>query len=224
LFDQLSKMSRRLPYSDQQEDAANHVEKSHSKKRDREGTFLGLPIRFSRSRSSSRLPRSGKSPDPKNEEANNTQLITGANAATPGVTPEGNKAVDLSNDNDMWTVAQKKLRQDPQKCKKLEKYDRILADHFGAELKGVGTLERQEQFLELLNSEVPKLDNSDSRLSRCSRKAKRCFKSAVGCVIASKDIITAATTPCLPAAAACAGVVVLLSVGLVITWGVGSGC
>jgi len=224
LVDRLSKMSSRLPYSDQQEDAANHTEKSHSKRRNRKGKFLGLRIRFSRSRSSSRVPRPGKSPDPKNEEANNTQLIICANSAPPGFTPDGNKAVDLSNDNDMWTIAEKKLRQDPQKRKKLEKYDSILADHYGLNLKDVGTLERREQFLELLNSEIPKLDNidsdSDSRLSRCSRKAKRCFKSAVGCVIASKGIITAATTPCLPAAVACAGVVVLLSVSLVITWGV----
>jgi hypothetical protein len=83
-------------------------------------------------------------------------------------------------------------------------------------LKEIGTLERRKQFLDLLNLEIPKLEKVDreNRLGRCTRKAKRCFKSAVKCVIASKDIIAAGTLPCLPAAVACAGMVVALSVSL----------
>jgi hypothetical protein len=125
-------------------------------------------------------------------------------------------AAGSNKDNDMWTIAEEKLRNDPQKCKKLEKYDRILEDYFGSKLKPVGTLERREQFLGFLRSEIEKLNKTDSetRLSKCSNKAKRFFQSAVRCIMASKDIITAAATPCLPASVACAGVTVLLSVSL----------
>jgi len=44
----------------------------------------------------------------------------------------------------MWTIAEEKLRRDPQKCEKLEKYERILEDYFGSKLKPVGILERRE--------------------------------------------------------------------------------
>jgi hypothetical protein len=52
----------------------------------------------------------------------------------------------------------------------------------------------------------------DIRLSKCSNKAKRFFKTAAACVIASKDIIAPATAACLPAAVACTAVVFILSV------------
>ncbi|KAH6716446.1 hypothetical protein BKA61DRAFT_548460, partial [Leptodontidium sp. MPI-SDFR-AT-0119] len=117
----------------------------------------------------------------------------------------------------MWTIADEKLRKDPQKCKKLEEYDRILERHFDVKLEPVGTLKRREQFLDFFSLEIEGLKKSETeelnttRLSKCSNKAKRFFKSAADCIIASKDIITAAATPCLPASVACAGVAVLLS-------------
>jgi hypothetical protein len=204
-FGQLSKMS-----SNQQKNVADHTERKGHK-----GWFIPgrLPHHLlSRSWNSSQLR--SEPPDPKIEEANDT--YTGANAANPGATEDGNKAVDLGNANDTWTIAEEKLRQDPEKCKVLKKYDGILADHFGLKLKEVGTLERRNQFLDLLNLEIPKLEKveSENRLGRCTRKAKRYFKSAVECVIASKDIIAAGASPCLPAAVACAGMVVVLSVSL----------
>jgi len=41
-------------------------------------------------------------------------------------------AAGSNKDNDMWTIAEEKLRKDLQKCEKLEKYDRILEDYFGS--------------------------------------------------------------------------------------------
>jgi hypothetical protein len=123
----------------------------------------------------------------------------------------------------LWATADKRLREDPQKRKKLEEYDRILEAHFGAKLETIGTPERREQFRGFLDSEVKKLNDandadSDPRLRKCSNKAKRFFKSAVACVIASKDIIAPATAACLPAAVACTGVVVILSVSFAIEY------
>jgi hypothetical protein len=116
----------------------------------------------------------------------------------------------------MWTIVKAELRKDPQKREKLEKFDRILEDHFKSKLKPVRTLGRREQFLGFLGSKIEELNKTDSeiRLRKCSNRAKRFFKSAVDCIIVSKDIITAAVTPCLLASVACAGVSVFLSVGL----------
>jgi hypothetical protein len=90
---------------------------------------------LSRSRSSSHLPP--ELPDPKIKEENDTRL-TGASAAAPGATQGSNKAVGLSNHdgNDMWTIAEKELRQDPEKCKVLEKYDRHSCRSFRDETEG----------------------------------------------------------------------------------------
>jgi hypothetical protein len=56
-------------------------------------------------------------------------------------------AEDTDKENDMWVTADKRLREDPQKRKKLEEYDRILEVRFGAKLEPIGTPERRERFV-----------------------------------------------------------------------------
>jgi hypothetical protein len=180
---------------------------------------------FSRPGSPSHLSHRGKSPNPKNEKAENAQLTTSTNTATLEVTPGDNKnawqgastaAANPTKDNDMWAIAEENLRRDPPKRKILEEYDRILEDHFKSKLEPIGTPERRAQFLVFLNSEIEHLNSIDgeTRLSRCTNKAKRFLKTAVDCVIATKDIVTVAAAPCLPASVACAGTMFLLSVSL----------
>jgi hypothetical protein len=230
-------MSDKLPDSGQQEDIARRGRRNLLnifKDRIGKGSQPDQLRPFSHPRSTSPLSHRKKPPGRKNKKAENAQFTTDAHtsAAPSEAKLDDNKdaqpstkiaqpgaktaAAGSNKDNDMWTIAEEKLRRDPQKCEKLEKYERILEDYFGSKLKPVGTLERREQFLGFLSSEIEKLNKTDSetRLKKCSNKAKRFFKSAVGCIIASKDIITAAATPCLPASVACAGVAVLLSVGL----------
>lgn len=217
-------MSNSLPHSDQEEDVASRIKRSHfnffAKKKSQPDKLSPIP----RPRSSSPLLRRRESPDRKNTKADNPN----SSAAPSESKLDGNKdaqpkaktakpgaktaAAGSNKDNDIWTIAEEQLRKDPQKCEKLEEYDRILERHFGFKLEPVGTLERREQFLGFFSSEIEKLNKT--RLRDCSNKAKRFFKSAVDCIIASKDIITAAATPCLPASVACAGVTVLLSVSL----------
>lgn len=205
---------KKFTNTDQQEEVARHSRRP-------------FPYTGSlRLRSSSRLFRRDKSPNPENENQKNAQLTTGSNSATLEVALDDSEdawlgvktaTADPTKDNDMWAIAEEKLRKDPRKREKLEKYDGILEAHFGAKLKPIGTPERREQFLEFLNSEIEQLNsttNSGTRLGRCSNKAKRFLRTAVDSIIATKGIITAATTPCLPASVACAGVTVLLSVSL----------
>lgn len=183
----------------------------------------------SSSRSYSRLLRSRMSPGLKVKEAENPLSATGTNSANSNVALDDSTTIQLvirtdsiitavgpNIDNDMWKIAEEELRQDPKKCGILEEYDRILEAHFGSKLEPVGSLERRQQFLGFLNSELKKINAADSaaRLRKCSNKSKRFFKSAVACIVASKDIIAPATSACLPASVACTGVVVLLSVSL----------
>jgi len=234
-------MSDKLPDSNQQDDLARRGRRTlFNRFKDRiRGESQPNQLRpDSHSRSTSRLSHHGKSPDRKNEKAENAQFTTDAHPSAAPVEAKPNDRQDAqpctqtpqpgtetatagsNKDNDMWTIAEEELRKDPQKREKLEQYDRILEDYFGSKLKPVGTLERREQFLGFLSSEIEKLDTTDceTRLRKCSNKAKRFFKSARGCILASKDIIAAAATPCLPASVACAGVTVLLSVSLRPAW------
>jgi hypothetical protein len=232
-------MNDKLPGSDQQEeeDVARPGRRKLLKLfmyRIGRGSQLNQLLPFSHSGNTPRVSHRGKSPDPKNQKAENAQFNTRAyplaapleaklddnkdaqpstKTAQPG---EKTSTAGSHKDNDMWTIAEEKLRKDPQKCEKLEEYDRILEDYFGSKLKPVRTMERREQFLGFLSSEIEKLNEADieTRLRKCSNKAKRFFKSAFGCIIASKNIIATAATPCLPASVACTGVMVLLSVSL----------
>ena len=159
-----------------------------------------------RSRSSSSLLRFRKSPDPKIGEAKDAQPAIKTGAKIPAAGP--------TRDNDMWKIAEDKLRQDAQKRGILEQYDRILEEYFKSKLEPVGTLERREQFLGFLNSKIEQLDdkNSETQLKKYSIEARRLFKTAFDRVIATKDIINGAAGPCLPASVACAGVMFLLLV------------
>lgn len=225
-------MSDRLPHPDQQGDVACGGKKSRlARVKERIGIRsqsdgLWTP---SRSRSSSRLSRRGKSLDPKSEKAENAQLTTGANIpATTSLDENKNAqanaktaqsgantaATNSKKDIDLWTIAETELRKDPQKREKLEKYDRILENRLGSKLEPSETPERRKQVLDFLDKEIERLSGIDSetRLRRFKRKAGRFFKTAVDFVVATQSIINTAASPCLPAAVACAGVTVLLSV------------
>lgn len=222
-FRHISTMSGRLAHPDRQEDVACRGKKSPFKERFWKRLDGLRPP--SRSRSPSRLSHRGKSPDRKTQKAENAQFTTGTHAsAVPleaklddnkDAQPSAKTAATTSNkDIDMWTIAEKELRTDPRTCEKLEKYDRILHNRLGSALEPIETPERRKQVLDFLDKEIERLNSLDSetRLRSFKRKAGRFFKSAVNFVAATQTIINAASSPCLPAAVACAGVTVLLSV------------
>jgi hypothetical protein len=185
--------------------------------------------RSSRSRSSSRVRLFKHSPSQQDEKAQNALSTTDINGSSSNVALDDNKAEQLGGqsgakpaaadrdmNNDMWKIAEEELRRDPQKREILEKYDHILEAHFKSKLEPIGSLERRQQFLGFRNSELASLSpaGTDTKLSRCSNKAKSLVKGTVSTIVASKDIITSATAACLPASIACTGVMVLLSVRL----------
>jgi hypothetical protein len=223
-------MSDKLPDSNQRSGVTIHKIKNYVKStfKDRTGKG-GQPDGLSpvpRSRNSSRLSRRRKLPDPKNEKAENAQLTTGAHASaatTPEVKPDDNEdaqlrmktaATNSNKEDDMWTMAERKLRKDPKNCEKLEEYDRILEKQLGSKLMPIGTQERRKQVLEFLDLEIKRLEDTESktRLGKWGAKAKRFFKETIDFIVLTQSIINTAAAPCLPAAVACAGVTVLLSV------------
>ncbi|KAH0553091.1 hypothetical protein GP486_006718 [Trichoglossum hirsutum] len=128
------------------------------------------------------------------------------------------EAADLeAHPVDMWAMADNQLRGDPQKCEMMQKYDRLLESKLppGSKLEPIGTEERRKQAFGFFGSEIERLNAIDttsySQLKKCGNKAKRCFKAAVTCIMATRDIVNAAATPRLPASVACMGVTVLLS-------------
>ncbi|KAL9062687.1 MAG: hypothetical protein Q9157_008713, partial [Trypethelium eluteriae] len=138
--------------------------------------------------------------------------------ASDGPRPSGNARGDngiprpmvqeANNGDDMWAKADKKLREDPKKREKLEKYDRILMSHLGCSV-GHRSTANTERVLAFLKAEVEGLQNADTELQGCTHKARDCFQSLLECVLKLESLINTAAKPCFPAALACAGVMVL---------------
>lgn len=171
-----------------------------------------------------KLPHRQRRKKSENQKAESTQLAisTQASASIQEVQHDSGEdgkpvvmtAPDSNEVDDMWTKADKKLRMDPQKREKLESYDRILEQQLGSKLKPIGTLERRKQVLDYVDSEIKRFKDADTEtwMWKCSKRAKGFFENTVSCVLCVQNIINTAAMPCLPAAVACAGVTVLLSV------------
>jgi hypothetical protein len=225
-------MNDRLPHSDQQKDVAYRGKKKLFERfRDPTGRE-SLPEgrrQLSRPRSPFHPSRRGKSPNPKNEKAGNAQFTAGTNAETPEIKLDDNEAAqpdttrelfsedanpdmktdptDSNGDNDMWKIAEDQLRNDPKMKEILDAYYGILKWKSDVNLEPAGTPERKKQICNFIDSEHKKLPDS-SALGKCSSV----FKKASENVVKAKDVIAAATAPCLPASIACAGVMLILTV------------
>ncbi|KAI9661218.1 MAG: hypothetical protein M1821_009545 [Bathelium mastoideum] len=159
------------------------------------------------------------SPSPSIDDEQNLRLDDTRSLASAGPRSSGNSNSDngsprptvqeADNGDDMWAKADKKLREDPEKREKLEKYDRILMSHLGCSVgrRSTADTRRVLAFLEAGVKDLQK--DADTGLQRCTEKAKHCFQSLLECVIKLKNLINIAAHSCLPAALACAGVMVL---------------
>jgi hypothetical protein len=121
---------------------------------------------------------------------------------------------------DFWALAKERLRQDTDKREIIDKFDLILKkpENIGSALEHPGTGARRKQIDAFFKSKTKKLESAEDedRLSQCKKSAKRFFRTAIECVTATQGIINHASAPCLPASVACAGVTLLLTVGLII--------
>jgi N-terminal domain of NWD NACHT-NTPase len=115
---------------------------------------------------------------------------------------------------DLWERAEQILSNDQGKREILQAYFEILESELGSGLKARGTADRQEQLCELLDAKTKELEkkkwmlqfgeyNVDFRIP-----LTRAFKS----VLLVKDIVNSAAIASPPAAIACAGVTIILTV------------
>jgi hypothetical protein len=116
-------------------------------------------------------------------------------------------AADLNQNYDTWKIAEVQLRQDKTKRKLLDAYYDILKSKLNGDLEPAGTPERQKQISAFIVSESKSFQNTNN-----SGGISQVLKQASSFIVASKDVVTAASAPCLPASIACAGMMLILSV------------
>ena len=124
---------------------------------------------------------------------------------------------DSNNEDDLWAIAEEKLRCDPNTKTTLEEYDCILQKEEKSQLAPITKEERKLQAARYLESKVKELQEikDGTRLAGCRAKIKRFLRSAADCIIEAHVVIGPATAACLPASVACAGVTLLLKVSVV---------
>lgn len=116
-------------------------------------------------------------------------------------------ATTPSEADNIWVRAEKKLSEDNEKRKILQAYLDILESELGSKLKPSGTADRQKQLCQLLDSKTQELEdkNNDKQFSNLLAGA---FKN----VLIAKDLVNSAAIVSPPAAIACAGVTIVLTV------------
>jgi hypothetical protein len=70
--------------------------------------------------------------------------------------------VDIWATVDIWAIADNQLRDDPQKSKTMQKYDRLLETELGSKLEPIGTDERRKQAFAFFKSEIERLNAIDT--------------------------------------------------------------
>ena len=137
-------------------------------------------------------------------------------ASEPDLTPKQD-SVDSNDEGDLWAIAEEKLRCDPNTKATLEEYDRILQEEEKSQLEPFTKEERKLQAARYLESKVKELQEikDGTRLAGFRAKIKRFLRSAADCIIEAHVVIGPATSACLPASVACAGVTLLLKVSVV---------
>jgi hypothetical protein len=113
--------------------------------------------------------------------------------------------------------AEQMLSKDKEKRKILKAYLDILGAELGSELKPSGSIDRQKQLCQLLHTKTQELEDKKG-LGSCGRfgdhavEVNNLLDGAFKNVLIAKDLINSAAIASPPAAIACAGVTVVLTV------------
>ena len=129
--------------------------------------------------------------------------------------PDADAATSIEADS-IWVRAEKKLTNDEKKKELFQAYLGILESQLGWKLKAGGTADRQKQLCQLLNDKTKELEDKKWKVRfgdhkvDVSDKLARAFQN----VLIAKDLIISASSTSPPAAIACIGVTLLLTVSL----------
>lgn len=119
-----------------------------------------------------------------------------------------------SEPTDLWERAEQILSNDQGKKEILQVYLEILESELGSGLKARGTVDRQEQLCELLDAKTRELEKNKWMLQfgEYNVDFRTLLTGAFKSVLLVKDIVHSAASANPPAAIACAGVTVILTV------------
>lgn len=144
-----------------------------------------------------------KNPSPKAGSAG----LAGSSAPKPDVATS-------SEANNPWVRAEQMLSNDKGKTEILQAYLEILESELGSKLKPSGTADRQEQLCQLLDAKTQELEDKKWKVRFGDHNAgvRDLLTGAFKNVLIAKDLINSAASASPPAAIACAGVTVVLTV------------
>ena len=106
------------------------------------------------------------------------------------------------------------LSKDTEKRKILQAYLEILGSELGSELKPSGSIDRQRQLCQLLDTKTQELEGKkwNVRFGDHAVEVSTLLDGAFKNVLIAKNLINSAVIASPPAAIACAGVTVVLTV------------
>ena len=114
----------------------------------------------------------------------------------------------------IWMKAEERLKQDKKKREILDAYQKILKAEFGAKFNPSDSTGRQKQLCQLLETKVQDLKEHKLavRLGGHTLDVEKQLNSVFKSILIAKDLINTAAYASPPAAMACAGVAVILTV------------
>jgi len=123
-------------------------------------------------------------------------------------------AATSSEDDNLWMRAEQMLSGDKRKRKIWQTYLEILGSELGSELKPSTTADRQKQLCQLLDAKTQELEDKKwtVRFGDHGVEARDLLTGAFKNVLIAKDLINSAASASPPAAIACAGVTIVLTV------------
>jgi hypothetical protein len=157
--------------------------------------------------------RFGKSPKRSDGEPKNpSPKASSANSSAP-LESKPDAATSSEADN-LWVRAEQMLSNDKRKTKILQAYLEILESELGSELKPSGTADRQKQLCQLLDAKTQELEDKKWKVQFSDHKVevRDLLTGAFKNILIAKDLINSAASASPPAAIACAGVTVVLTV------------
>ncbi|KAI9862582.1 MAG: hypothetical protein M1813_004434, partial [Trichoglossum hirsutum] len=138
--------------------------------------------------------------------------------STGSSTPAGSKSdtATSSETGNIWVRAEQMLSKDERKREVFQAYLGILESQLGSKLQPSGTADRQKQLCQLLDDKTQELEDEKWKVQFGDHKVEVADKltGALKNVLIAKDLINSASIASPPAAIACAGITVLLTVSL----------
>jgi hypothetical protein len=157
--------------------------------------------------------RFGKSPKRSDGEPKDPSPKAGSADSSAPLESKPDAATSSEADN-LWVRAEQILSNDKRKREILQAYLGILESQLGSELKPSGTADRQKQLCQLLDAKTQELENKKwkVRFGDHNVEVRDLLTGAFKNVLIAKDLIHSAASASPPAAIACAGVTIVLTV------------